>query len=154
MEIALLRARTSGLSSNEMGSAAGSCVMPTWSDCECVNVCRPWLKLGVLPGGKGLELGAGAPGSCAGARVGVMGLTGGREGDVDREPRPAGDCGFGCGCGCGREPAPCTPVAPATGMPLVVMVRPGMVVTGVWACCLAILIFGALEVFMCSPWSK
>lgn len=110
--------------------------MPTWSGCECVNTGLPWAKSGMLllillPANRGLiwDVGGAAPGSCVGPRVGVMGLTGGREGDDARDPRrPAAGCGFGGG-GCGCEPAPApvlSLVAPATGVPPVVMVSPGM----------------------------
>jgi hypothetical protein len=64
--------------------------MPIWSGCECVNVCRLWEK-----GGTGCCCAVPGAGS-AGAKVGVIGLIGGPDGDEGRSLEladAAGRCG-------------------------------------------------------------
>jgi hypothetical protein len=70
MEMAERRARASGLASRVMGTGAGGGAV-TWLGWVWVKVWR------------GVKLGP--EGSLTGARVGVMGLTGGRMGELERE---------------------------------------------------------------------
>jgi hypothetical protein len=74
MEMADWSAMASGLESNWIGSGGGGNT-PTWSVCACVKVFRCCEKL--------LEFSAVA--RRAGGSVGVMGLIGGRAGELDRD---------------------------------------------------------------------
>lgn len=77
IEIADLVASTSGFSSNLIGSGAGAATA-IWGGCEWVYVCLPfWTGRAAL-------------------KVGVMGETGGRTGDADRDLEvDVGECPSG-----------------------------------------------------------
>jgi len=112
IDIALFSARTSGLVSKSMGWVGGG-AMATWSVWDvCVNAGRLSAKSDILAA----IFTVSPVGICVGAKVGVIGLTGGRDGeDVDARR------GF---------TTPFAPrAAPDAGSPSVVMVKPGIVAT-------------------------